>query len=182
MALFRMFTCARLTSNKLADDLLKFAAARRSGRKDIHVVFDVYYKNSIKNAETRNRSTSELRFKTIVGSSQTGQWGVFLSNRNNKVALIRFLCQDGKENVWHWRRKIICCFCWAMLLHKGWWSCELIEDLDCNQEVADTRMMLHAQHLWHSSENYSCMKLMFLLSRSPYLLKFQVTCVFVLAL
>lgn len=99
MALFRMFTCARLTSNKLADDLLKFTAARRSGRKDIHVVFDVYYKNSIKNAETRNRSTSELRFKTIVGSSQTGQWGVFLSNRNNKVALIRFLCQDGKENV-----------------------------------------------------------------------------------
>ena len=32
-------------------------------------------------------------------------------------------------------------------------SSELIEDLECNQEEANTRMLLHAQHICHSTEN-----------------------------
>ena len=59
MVLFRMFKCIGLIYNKFADDILKFAVARRSGSKRIDIVFDVYYENSIKAA-------GKLQFKAIL--------------------------------------------------------------------------------------------------------------------
>lgn len=46
------------------------------------------------------------------------------------------------------------------IIFDGQWICikadgssELIEDLKYNQEEADNRMLLHAQHMWHLTEN-----------------------------
>lgn len=75
-------------------DLLKLVVAKSSGAKHVDIVFDVYYDNSIKYAESGNRCTDKLQFKIIVGSSQIKEWDAFLSNENNKAKLIRFLCHD----------------------------------------------------------------------------------------
>ena len=142
MVLFRMFKCIGLIYNKFVDDILKFAVARRSGSKRIDIVFDVYYENSIK-------ATGKLQFKAIFGSSQIKQWGAFLSNGNNKAELIRFLVSRwerqsfiiGDANLY-----VVVDVQYICIKTDG--SSELIENLECNQE-ADTRMLLHAQHICH---------------------------------
>ena len=53
----------------------------------------------------------------------------------------------------HWRRRVIVVFDEQCICIKADSYCELIEDHECNQEVANTRMMLHAQHACHSTEN-----------------------------
>ena len=70
------FSCAGLTYNELADDLLKFAIASSRGAKRIDIVLNVYRDDSIRNAERGHPSTGKLQFKTIVGSSVIKQWGV----------------------------------------------------------------------------------------------------------
>ena len=154
MALVRMIKCTGLTYNEFADDLLKFVVARSSGSKCIDIVFDVYYKNSIKNAERGNRSSGKLQFKVIVGSSKIKQWGAFLSNGNNKAELIRFLMSRWKiQSSIIGAAKLCVAFDEKCICIKADGSSELIEDLECNQEEADTRMLLHAHNICHSTEN-----------------------------
>ena len=88
MALVRKFSCAGLTYNEFADDLLKFAVASSLGSKRINIVFDVYCESPIKNAERGHRSTGALQFKNIVCLSQIKQWGAFLSNGRNKAEMV----------------------------------------------------------------------------------------------
>ena len=73
-----MFKCFGLTYNEFSDDLLQFAVVWRSGWNIVDIVFDVYYENSITNAERGNGFIGKLQFKAIVGSSQIKQWGAFL--------------------------------------------------------------------------------------------------------
>ena len=59
-------------------------------------------------------------------------------------------------------------------------SSKLIEDLECNQEEVNTRMLLHAEHICRSTENViiHASEADALIIASPYLPNFQVTCVF----
>ena len=71
-------------SEKLLDEILK----TRGSPSQIHVVFDVYKTDSIKNAERIRRSSEQLHFRTIVASQKIKQWNQFLSSGDNKMQLI----------------------------------------------------------------------------------------------
>ena len=148
MAMVRKMKNAGLTFTEFADQLLKFAVSSNSYSSRIDIVFDVYRKSSIKNAERNHRETGKLKFKKIIGCQVIKQWGSFLSCGENKAELIRFLVSRWKEN------------------------CDVIGDLDVyvafdesciklgpngrsrnvpalasNHEEADTRMLLHAKNI-----------------------------------
>ena len=153
MALVRKFSCAGLTYNEFADDLLKFAVASSLGSKLMDIVFDVYRESSMKNAERGHRSTGALQFKNIVGSSQIKQWGAFLSNGRNKAEMIRFLVRRWQSN-----GKLL----GEAVLYVAYDKCICIEandsryfnaDLECNHKEPETRMLLHAQHICQTTEN-----------------------------
>ena len=47
--------------------------------KRIDAVFDVYWKNSIKNAEKSRRGRSDVEYKNIIAASKTPNWKTFLA-------------------------------------------------------------------------------------------------------
>ena len=84
MAVVHMVKCTGLAYNQFADDLLKLKVAKSCGSKQMNVVFDVYWENSIKNAGRGNCSTGQIQFSVIIGSAKITQWGTFLSDNKNK--------------------------------------------------------------------------------------------------
>ena len=85
--------------------------------------------------------------------SKIKQWGAFLSNGNNKAELIRFLVSRWKsQSSIIGDAKLYVAFDEKCICIKADGFSELIEDLECNQEEADTRMLLHAHHICHSAE------------------------------
>ena len=140
MALVRMVKCTGLTYNEFADDLLKFMVAKSLGSKQIDVVFNVYYENSIKNAERGNCSTGKLQINAIIGSSKIKQWGAFLSNNKNKSELIHFFISRWKSNCAVIRdSKLFIAYDEKCVCIQSDGSFDFIEDLECNQEEADTK-------------------------------------------
>ena len=154
MALVRKFSCAGLTYNEFADDLLKYAVASSLGSKLMDIVFDVYRESSMKNAERGHRSTGALQFKNIVGSSQIKQWGAFLPNGRNKAEMIRFLVRQWQSNGKLLGEAVLYvaydekCIC---IESNG--SRYFNADLECNHKEPNTRMLLHAQHICQTTEN-----------------------------
>ena len=142
-----------MTYNEFADLLLKSVVAKSYGSNRIDVVFDVYHDHSIKNAERGNRSTGELQFSVIIGSAKIKQWGTFLSNNKNKAAFIRFLVSRWKDHPSELGQSNLFlgfdteCIC---VRSNGHW--ERVEALESNHEEADTRMLLHAQHICQTFE------------------------------
>ena len=59
---------------KLLDNILKTS----ENASQIHVVFDAYKTDSIKNAEQIRRSSAQLQFRTIAASKKI-KWNQFLS-------------------------------------------------------------------------------------------------------
>ena len=137
------------------DNLSKLVVVKSSGWKRIDIGVWCVLRNSVENAEWRNQCTGKVQSKNIVDSSQIKQWGAFLSSGNSKAELIQFLASrwesqsfiigDGKFYV-VFDEQCICI--------KVDGSSELIGGLECNQEEADTRMLLQAQHICHSTENF----------------------------
>ena len=116
-------------------------------------MYDKYCRNSIKNAERGNHSTGKLKFTTIVDSSQIKQWSVFLSNGNNKVELIQFSVSRWERQIMiNGDAKLCVAFDEQCICIKADGSSELNEDTECNQEETNTRMLLHAQNIYHSTE------------------------------
>ena len=145
MALIRSIKSTGFTFNEFADDLLKFAVSRSPGSKRIDIVFDRYYENSIKNSERSNRSTGDLQFRNIIGSSLIKQWGAFLSNGDNKAELIRFLVSRWeRQNQILGDAKLYVAYDEKCLCIQTSGPSVLINDLECSQEEANTRMLLHA--------------------------------------
>ena len=68
----------------------------------IHVVFDVYKSDSIKNAERIRRSSGQLQFCNIVATQKIKQWNQFLSSGDNKMQLIDFIV-----NRWQYDERIL---------------------------------------------------------------------------
>ena len=99
MAVVHMVKCTGLAYNQFADDLLKLKVAKSCGSKQMNVVFDVYWENSIKNAGRGNCSTGQIQFSVIIGSAKITQWGTFLSNNKNKWSWFNFWFQGEKVNV-----------------------------------------------------------------------------------
>ena len=98
MAMVRKMKNSSLTFTEFADQLLKFALSSNSHSPKIDIVFDVYRKSSIKNAERNHRETGKLKFKKIIGCQVIKQWGSFLSSGENKKELLRFLVSRWEKN------------------------------------------------------------------------------------
>ena len=84
MAMVRKMKNSGLTFTEFADQLLKFAVSSNSHSPRIDIVFDVYCKSSIKNAERNHRETGKLKFKKIIECQLIKQWGSFLFSGENK--------------------------------------------------------------------------------------------------
>ena len=91
MALVRRNKPTGHTYESYADHLLNAAVATSANASRVDIVFDVYRKNSIKNAERLTRETGKLEVKRIVGGQNVKQFSSLLSNGTNKMTLIRFL-------------------------------------------------------------------------------------------
>ena len=148
MALVQRAKVAGCTFQKLASQLFEsiLAAGCKSGRID--VVFDVYRRVSIKNAERLKRATDSVVFKQIMANQPIKQWNSFLSSSENKTELIKFLVSEWKKE--NYRKSLGC----KKLLVTSEDNCfEIqadtvfeVEELYSTQEEADTRLLLHAKH------------------------------------
>ena len=137
------------TFGEIAGTLLHLVLRKGRYSERIDVVFDVYWKTSIKNAERCNRgSASSTQWKNIAPGHTVVQWRKLLSNTESKTALITFIVDQWKqaENRLELKDKQLyatcgeTCYC----LSKNDWH--VVEALTSSHEEADTRMLLHANH------------------------------------
>ncbi len=85
------------TFGEIAGSVLNLALHEGRNSKRIDVVFDVYWKTSIKNAERYNRgSASSTQWKNIAPGHNVVQWRKLLSNTDSKTALITFIVDQWK--------------------------------------------------------------------------------------
>ena len=101
MALVRKVKPTGHTYDSYTDEVLKAAIVSSSGAEGIDIVFDVYRKHSIKNADRRNIESGKLLVKRIIGKQPIKQFLAFLSNGENKMKLIRFLASRWQINQLH---------------------------------------------------------------------------------
>ena len=141
-------------ANMLLKMLINLGLQSKSLRIDF--VTDTYPDGSIKDLERRMRASDGAAIIRIHGASQKlpTQWKKFLKFGKNKEALVQFLFQ-------HW------CTCKSGILHgltlyvSHGNEChqllpaaaddrevivQMIDDLCCDHEEADTRLLLHASH------------------------------------
>ena len=85
-------TSAQLAESALAKVLHEGAKSQR-----IDVVFDVYKKTSIKDAQRSNRGAdSGIQFRNIAPGHNIQQWRKLLCSSANKASLIKFLVDEWK--------------------------------------------------------------------------------------
>lgn len=123
------------------------------GRVD--VVFDCYWDISIKAAERQKRAADGVLQINISSSSQKcpKQWSKVLKLGSNKTAIIQFLVEEWKKDTYSAFIPDNCDLyatsgaeCWRFTSEGGVISCQLVPELRCNHEEADTRILLHAAH------------------------------------
>ena len=96
-----------------------------------------------------HRETGKLQFKRIIGSQTIKQFGAFLSSSNNKLELIRFLASKWQAEHTVIKEIEVNVAYDDVCIQLG--SSGSIEELACNHEEADTRMLFHAKNI---SESY----------------------------
>ena len=85
------------TFAQLVDAVLQTVIALGESSDVIHLVFDVYQDESIKNAEQVRRGDGSLVFQKLVPTQVVKQWNSFLSSSKNKCGLIRFFVNHWKK-------------------------------------------------------------------------------------
>ena len=123
---------------------------------------------SIKNAERKKRNTVPgTQFKNICAGHIIQQWRRFLGEDTNKTALISFLVSEWQEEVYRTKlqSKILYVTCEDQCYKITPQHVEIVDDLKCTHEEADTRLLLHAKHASknsymqignHSVRRYRC--------------------------
>ena len=150
MAILQTMKVTSSTFGELAHDLLikiiKMATLSRSKRIDF--VSDRYPAHSIKNLEREKRSEGGSFLVKIYGEQQRvpRQWKKFLSNGKNKEELIKFLFEvwsianpqllNGVEVFITHENK-----CHKFTESNNALICCTVEELTCDHEEADTRMV-----------------------------------------
>ncbi|PIK38210.1 hypothetical protein BSL78_24949 [Apostichopus japonicus] len=123
--------------------------ARLSESSAVHFVTDTYPAVSIKNAERKKRATHGSQLIKVYGQVIPQQWKKFLSNGQNKEALIKYffetwstmqgsLLYDMKVYLAHNQK------CHVFSQDVASVKVQEVETLNCTHEEADTRMYLHA--------------------------------------
>eukprot|EP00058_Branchiostoma_floridae_P017868 XP_002603357.1 hypothetical protein BRAFLDRAFT_80350 [Branchiostoma floridae] len=149
MTILQKLNGNNMTFSGLANATMATVLKEGANSHRIDVVFDVYRDQSIKAAERFKRgSSTALQYKTITGGHQVKQWRKFLSSANNKSCLIKFLIEEWKRPIYRekLRNKTLYATCeeGCYRFSKEEWV--EIAELQCSQEEADTRLLLHALH------------------------------------
>ena len=128
-----------------------FEAVTGTSSKRVGVVFDVYPNQSIKNAERAKRAsgTDGVRYQSILPGFKVMSWCKVLTVSSNKIEIVKFLVSQGKTE--EFRRKLGERKLFVTTQDEFWklqpTTSEQVPELQCNHEEADTRMILHAQHV-----------------------------------
>ena len=138
------------TFGSFADELLESAVSSSIGASRICIVFDVYREHSIKNAERGHRETGKPQFRRIIGNQTIKQYAAFLSTSNNKLELIRFLVSRWKTNCSYIGNTEINVTFDESCIQLGNGNNTNVEELSCNHEEADTRLLFHAKKISES--------------------------------
>ena len=146
MAYVRQIKSSGLTFSEFSIKLLNHVSHCSNFASRIDVVFDVYLENSIKDVERQRRSTGEIVLKKIVSTSQIKQWSQLLSSGDFKNKLVSYIVNHWKTNREMLGNKEL----YVNDASETWRytssSTELVENLQSNQEEADTRLLLHAKN------------------------------------
>ena len=150
MALVRKVKHAGHTFDSFTDELLESAVSSSIGASRIDIVFDVYRDHSIKNAERGHRETGTLQFRWIIGNQTIKQYAAFLSSSNNKLELIKFLVSRWKTNCSYIGNTEVNVAFDESCIQLGNGNNTNVEQLSCNHEEADTRLLFHAKKISES--------------------------------
>lgn len=141
-----------ITFNDLGMSFLKYVinAGRRCQALRITVVFDTYNKNSIKSGERVRRGDANVPNFSIIGSRKIQKYRIFLKSYKNKQSLLIFLTEYLSQNAAQYLKEnetLIIAGGFKLpkkviSLHKH--HSQILRDLFCTQEEADTRIVLHA--------------------------------------
>ena len=117
----------------------------------VHIIFDDYRYESMKNA-VRNRrgisATHGVQYKNILPSYSVKSWKSIMASSNNKVEIVKFLVSDWKKEEFTddlFGKTLFVTeehLCWRISKNEG----ILISELENNQEEADTRILLHTNY------------------------------------
>ena len=136
--------------DEIADRIFSMAISEASLSTRLDIVFDTYKPLSIKYNERANRATAGLQVENIAPGQKIKQWRKFLAQESNKVSLIKFLVQEWSSEKYLERlgrlHKVLFitseekCFRFSAV------RCREVPELQCVQEEADGRLLLHTSH------------------------------------
>ena len=128
-----------------------FEMVTSTSSKRIDVVFDTYKQISIKSVERSKRASSGsdgIKYKNILPGYKVKSWSKLLCVASNKIEIVKFLLLQWKN--YEFRSKLVDRELYVTSEDQCWKltssTCELVPELQCNHEEADTRIILHAQH------------------------------------
>ena len=133
----------------VATTVLSMALKEGSQSHRIDVVFDTYQENSIKNSERSSRGEETgHQLQAITGKQIVRQWRSFLTRVHNKTNLVIFIVDEWSKS--HCREKLLEKVLYATANDKCYritsQGSEEVPALQCKQEEADGRLLLHAVH------------------------------------
>ena len=120
-----------------------------SGSQRIDIVFDVYHDKYIKDLERQRRGEGiGMQLSNIAPGHTIQQWRKLLRCASSKKNLIRFLVNEWqkaplRENL---NDTVLYVTCEEKCYKLTKEASEVETDLECFQEEADTRLLLHALH------------------------------------
>ena len=115
----------------------------------IDIVFDVYQPYSIKHLERmRRKMNSGIQYKRITSQQIVHQWRSYLQSSDNKTKVIEFVFQEWQQP--HSRSLLQSKTLFVTSKDKSIKitdrTVEKVPELDCKQEEADAKLLLHAKH------------------------------------
>jgi len=149
MALVQKMKGDQKTFGDIANTLLLSAIREGAHSTRIDIVFDVYQPHSIKHHERARRSKNPgIQFKNITSQQIVRQWRSYLQSSDNKTELIEFLFQEWQQP--HSRSLLQSKHMFVTSKEKCIKitdsAVEDVPELCCQQEEADTRVLLHGKH------------------------------------
>ena len=128
-----------------------FEMVTSTNSKRIDVVFDIYKQISIKNVERSKRAASGsdgIKYKNILPAYKVKSWSKLLSVTSNKIEIVKFLLLQWTNP--EFRSKLVDRTMYVTSEDQCWKltssTSELVPELQCSHEEADTRIVLHVQH------------------------------------
>ena len=138
-------------SKQLLVKVVNFALGSKCKRVDF--VCDQYPQQSIKSLERNRRSAQDVRKVKIYSMAQKvpHQWKKFLSCGENREELMKFIYISWMKEDPALLRGIEVYLAHEEMCHKfisldGLLTCYVVDELKCDHEEADTRMLTHALH------------------------------------